>query len=188
MVDKSQWGILPRQRPEKNKNRCQFFFHVCHISDVLNKNSTGREVKKLFSILACMRKKSQKGFFFSSDIIWVHRRARQTIEYTECCYNAEYQVFQFCTLLFLHIKTCLKRAHHIKMQFSKLHFGHGLFDPLIVTFQGQTFFDWVCSLRTLIPKKNLLLTCREQRETEHPVPSEIKDCPWQIHCSLIVVQ
>ncbi len=26
------------------------------------------------------------------------------------------------------------------MQFSNLHFGHGLFDPLIVTFQGQTFF------------------------------------------------
>ena len=30
----------------------------------------------------------------------------------------------------------LLRAHHIKMQ-------------------GQTFFDWVCSLRTLIPKKNV---------------------------------
>ncbi len=26
-----------------------------------------------------------------------------------------------------------------KMQFSNLHFEHGLFDPLIVTFQGQTF-------------------------------------------------
>ena len=29
------------------------------------------------------------------------------------------------------------------MQFSNLHFGHGLFDLLIVTFQGQTFFDQV---------------------------------------------
>ncbi len=37
----------------------------------------------------------------------------------------------------------LQRAHHIKLQFSKSHFGHGLFDPLIVTFQGQTFFDRV---------------------------------------------
>ncbi len=26
------------------------------------------------------------------------------------------------------------------MQFSNSHFGHGLFDPLIVTFQGQTLF------------------------------------------------
>ncbi len=30
----------------------------------------------------------------------------------------------------------LLRAHHIKMQFSKSHLGHGLFDPLIVTFQS----------------------------------------------------
>ncbi len=40
----------------------------------------------------------------------------------------------------------------IKMQFSNLRIGHGLFDPLIVTFQGQTFFCRVCCLRTLIPK------------------------------------
>ncbi len=33
----------------------------------------------------------------------------------------------------------LLRAHHIKMQFSNSHYGHGLFDLLIVTFQGQTF-------------------------------------------------
>ncbi len=26
------------------------------------------------------------------------------------------------------------------MQFSNSHFGHGLFDPLIVTFEGQTLF------------------------------------------------
>ncbi len=42
-----------------------------------------------------------------------------------------------------HMSKSAKRAHHIKMQFSNSHFGHGLFDQLIVTFQG---FDRVCSL------------------------------------------
>ncbi len=31
------------------------------------------------------------------------------------------------------------------MQFSNLRFGHGLFDPLIVTFQGQTL-NWSSTL------------------------------------------
>ncbi len=35
----------------------------------------------------------------------------------------------------------LSRAHHKKMQFSYLYFGHGLFDPLTVTFQGQTLLS-----------------------------------------------
>ncbi len=34
----------------------------------------------------------------------------------------------------------LIRANHIKMQFSNLHFGHGLFDALLVDFQGQSLF------------------------------------------------
>ncbi len=37
----------------------------------------------------------------------------------------------------IHIVLMVRRAHHTKMQFSNSHFGHGLFDPLIVTFQGQ---------------------------------------------------
>ncbi len=44
------------------------------------------------------------------------------------------------------------KAHHIKMQFSSLQFGHGLYDPHVVTFQGQTLFGRVCSLRPLISK------------------------------------
>ncbi len=42
-------------------------------------------------------------------------------------------------------KSNLQRAHHIKMQFSNSRFGHGLFGPLTVTFQGQTLF-WPSTL------------------------------------------
>ncbi len=52
------------------------------------------------------------------------------------------------------------------MQFSNLRFGHGLFDPLIVTFQGQTLF-WT-SMLPKAPHIQKKLVKRELAVENHP--------------------
>ncbi len=71
----------------------------------------------------------------------------------------------FCNKLWLVGKKCdihnlrllytsSRRDLNLNLPFSHWHFGHGLFDLLIMTFQGQTCLHLVCSLRTLIwPRK-----------------------------------
>ncbi len=48
-----------------------------------------------------------------------------------------------------------KRPQFIIAIFKFAFWAWFIWPVLIVTFQCQTFFDWVCSLRTLIPKRKL---------------------------------
>ncbi len=52
----------------------------------------------------------------------------------------------------------IKRDFHLKFPFSKWEFGGRPCDLLRMTCQGQTFFDEVCPLRTLILKKTDVTT------------------------------
>ncbi len=81
------------------------------------------------------------------------------------------------------------RAHHINMQFSNLHFGHSLFEPHIMTFQGQTLF-WPSMLPKAphIQSKSCSYHAGNTEKLSSHFQPEIQDCPWQVNCSLIEVQ
>ncbi len=59
------------------------------------------------------------------------------------------------------------------LPFSNWHFGPGLFDLLIMTLQGQTFFHLACSLRTLISKRNYVPTMQGTLSNWAPSSSRV---------------